>query len=153
MVETHVVFETIKIGEEIRKGLSFESPGYHTYFYGAQIRPIADVLPFHIVDGHITTSLNINEFEIMLANMDPEGIMSPPLRFKFSPSQGSVVSGVTNFFKLYPSMSGPDLQGKGRINLDKITHIYLVCMGGPADTVPVLSNDFLSMTLIIEKEN
>ena len=76
MVERHVVFETIKIGEvnfiswehyraardksAIEKGrIEFETgmePWYSVYELDFLI-PIADVYPFHIVGGHITTNL------------------------------------------------------------------------------------------------
>jgi len=155
MVERHVVFETIKIGEEIRKGPPpFAYPSYNSFFGTGDIRPIADVLPFHIVGGHITTSLDIYMFDILLAKMEPEGIIPPPLRLKFSLSQGSVLSNETHFLKLNPSMTGTDFQGKQTITLDKITHMYLLCKGGGGPgTDAIVSNDFLSMTLILEKEN
>lgn len=155
MVERYVVFETIKIGEELRKDpFKFDPPSYHSFFNNAQLLPIADVLPFHIVGGHITTSLDISDFEIMLANMEPEGVMSPPIRFKFSTSHGSIVSSQTHFLKLYPKMSGPDWLGEKRIILDRITHIYLFCVGGSINELDaIVRNDFLSMTLILEREN
>jgi hypothetical protein len=157
LVERHVFFQTIKMGEEIRKldlGTNeLKPPGYHTFYQEGRILLIADVLPFHIVDGHISTSLSPTFFDLLLANMETEGMISEMIRLKFNQSHGLASSDATNYMKLTPRMNGSSLYGEGRAAVNRITHIYLLCKIFPGPPMPFVEADFITMTLVVEKES
>jgi hypothetical protein len=175
LVERHVVFQTIKIAERLGR---FESDygslvkkwiQYDSYYFNDAIIPIADVLPFHVVGGHISTNLDARFWDIVLSGMDAEGILSKLITAKlsFPRSDEPKFRWATSFLDLQPIItteiiSGRDLVGRRAVSravllkkkqkVDLITHIHMQSKAPPGSDA-ALENSFVTMTLIIEKES
>jgi len=183
LVERQIVFQTIKVGELLRKEHHGDDPYevefYDSFFYDRKIIPIADVLPFHIVGGHITTDLMTPYWDILFIYMDPRGKLSKPIKVSLSKSEYPYSTLYTAFYylDLEPIINpkkqpitthektgvskvtgGHDLERTGPTlnpitKLDRITHIFL-SGNYPYDNGLIGSNnEFLTMTLILEKED
>lgn len=169
MVERHVVFQTIKIGDMIWDYLAYSKEAsdpltLQTTIYQGYTMAIADVLPFHIVGGHITTHLPNDEWEILLAGMDKNGKVSVPIAVDFRDAHALAydIFWASNYVDLEPIVNsgGPDRVRDRTVSLktkkNRFTHIYLRAKYRPdrhESIAKIMKNDFITMTLIIEKED
>jgi hypothetical protein len=160
MAETHILFQTIKIGEsgiiddDPPKEYSSEVSGFG-YFDSILL---ADVKPFRIIGGHVTT--NILENVSLLGVRLQDNKRSYPVIIDFQESTpGFQDYSVTEFEKLKSirlkrSMSGSLWLGYDLnkliidYELENITHLYLLLN---PDT-KLRSHYTVSMTLVVEPD-
>lgn len=155
MDETHVVFQTIRLGDA---GRVIPAGYYYSQLENLSGILLADVLPFHIIGGHITINFAPYEYRLVAVSLDGNK-QSVPIRINF---QQSIPYPNFNqdyslcYIELKPMMhglcSGVGAEGsyENDADLENITHLYLLRLGKD-EFNKIKNNMSISMTLILSR--
>jgi hypothetical protein len=155
----YVVFQTIKLGDS-GKVINVPPATYFSELQNYTGIPLADVMPFHIAGGHITTNLYHKDFKLLALRLDGKKQSIPIIiDFQESITEPSIYSFFTlNYIILNPKMhgyyfgAGSDGPHKVDYDLEDITHLYLISTGGEVNFSKVTNAHSVTMTLIISRE-
>jgi hypothetical protein len=109
------------------------------------------------VGGHITTTLRHTEWDVLLSCIESDGTVSGPMVVNFSNPRFSTFE-FGEVLDLQPIASGctaslmhKSVTLKDKVKLDRITNIHLHCKWNLDYGYFETKNDFLTMTLILER--